>query len=339
MSETLYNSPTATIDPRVEFYRATAFWPRDSYKYRFLGRVVHDVGQLLFKEQWTGDEPATVLVYPVRSRLDSATPPQDIYIGISILLEFHAGYQQRASAALRDGAAHPMPTLDEWAVAAAISLQYSHNAWAAYKRYVAVCEVLVTAFELGRIVTALRPHLAGGPAAIDPSQWINECYLAWFSTCQLDPENPFARIPLRWGGSWWYVDKASLYAWILSTFDVSLRDGSGEPSSKTSSEPKAEQPVSNETSKPAKPQSDVPPKSKGGAKERYKWTEFDEEVLRVYRSNDRPISTHAFADRMLEWCSIAWNAEPGKSTVRRRIKTIMDRNSFRLDCEPVASNS
>lgn len=338
-----FGTQATSIDPRVEFYSSPVDWPRDSYKHRFMGRAVHDVGQLMFQEEWTGEEPSTVLVFAIRPRLDAATPPSDVYQAISILNCLHSGYQQRAAAARNDGWPAPMPTPDEWAFAAGIALQLSDRSWAAFKRYLAVLDVLTTVFEMGIVQAALRPHLAGDPETILPSQWINECYRAWFATCQLDPSNPFSRVPVRWGGSWWYVDKPSYYAWIRLTFDVALQAKNSEPvepvepapdpgseGSTTRAEASSEPEEVSQTAKAAK--------SKGGAKPRYRWSEFEVEMLRIYHGKNRPISIHAFADRMLEWCSNNWANEPGKSTIRKRIARVLERNGLRLEDEPGASN-
>ena len=320
-----------SVDPRVEFYSAPRDWPRESYKHRFMGRAIHDVGQLMFRDNWTGEEPSTAVVFSIRPRLDAATPPGDIRVATSILNCLHAGYQQRAAAVMKDGWPAPMPTPDEWAFAAGIALQLSDRSWTAFKRYLAVVDVLTTVFEMGIVQAALRPHFAGDPETVPASQWINECYLAWFATCQVDPANPFSRAPIRWGGSWWYVDKSSYYAWIRLTFDVALHPNSSEPdepvettpdqaskASATSAEASSEPEEVNQTAKPAK--------SNGGAKPRYRWSEFDVEMLRIYNGDNRPTSIHAFADRMLEWCSNSWPDEPGKSTIRKRIARVLDRN-------------
>jgi hypothetical protein len=190
----------------------------------FLGDIVHDLGRLLFQGVWTGDEPATVIIYPVRPVLDTATTPADVAIATQILYAHHQGFRNRADTAGANGRPTPLPTADEWPIAHALSRQIADQTMAAFKRYRDVESTLVTLFELGIVIAARRHHVVGFPEPIPQSHWINEIYPSWFATCQIDPQQPFSGVPIRVGGDWIYVDAESYQSWKNASFGAVARN-------------------------------------------------------------------------------------------------------------------
>lgn len=320
------------IDPRVEFWSDVGRWPRETYRHSFLANVVHNLGKLLFRETWTGEEPATVIVYPIRPVLDTATSPADIEMAVLILRANHLGFRARADAAHAVGQPAPMPTADEWPIAHALSRQIADATWGAFKRYWDVVTTLVTVFELGIVTAARRHHVVGHPEPIPTSHWINEIYPSWFATCQIDPERPFCGVPVRDGGDWIYVDLESYLAWRNASFGVMI--GVSQQATMATGQPsgaqghKAEVPA--DQGAPPDP-APARPKSRGGAKPTYEWSSFDSEVVRFAKSDDRPRSIRAFAGQMLSWCLETWGKEPGETTVRNRISKVLAENGLKLE--------
>ena len=207
----------AGVHPRKEFWSNISRWPRNCATHAFLGDVVLDLGPILFKE-WTGSEPATIVIHPLWPVLDASTPPEDIQRAVSILSWMHDGYKSRANSATEAWQGMPLPTPDEWAAAAGIVQQISDESIAAYNRFSCVTRVLVRAFELNFVATAIRGHLAGEMRPLSHGWWINECFEAWFETCQVDPAFPFMRRPVRSDGDWLYVDLRSYHLWRDAAF-------------------------------------------------------------------------------------------------------------------------
>lgn len=330
---TFATSKFPAVDPRVEFWSDPDRWPRETYRHSFLANVVHDLGKLLFREAWTGDEPATVIVYPIRPVLDTATSPADVEMAVHILRDYHAGFRVRADAVQAVGQPAPMPTADEWPIAHALSRQIADATWGAFKRYWGVVTTLVTVFELGIVTAARRHHVVGHPEPIPTSDWINEIYPSWFATCQIDPERPYCGVPVRDGGDWIYVELASYFAWRNASFGV-LSSGS-QPHVETTTAAEEKSAAQSQPNEAPANQSTDPvhsrPRNRGGAKPRYDWPVFDAEVMRRASSEDRPRSIRAFAEKMLQWCSETWGKEPGETTVRTRISEVLAKNGLKLE--------
>lgn len=341
MTVALDNLPS--IDPRVEFWSDRSQWPRDFAGFVFLPDIVHDLGRLLYGPEWTGKEPSTQLVYPIRHVLDTATSAADIALATTILEATHAGYQAKANAARANGQPLPLPAADEWPIAFALSRQLADVVWTQYMRYGGVMTTLVRLFELGIVATARRNHQAGPPIAIASHEWINEVYPSWFATCQIDPERPFSGIPIRDGGDWIYVDVASYLSWRNASFGVLTQTQASEPldakkkrgeaetpSHAADQDPLAKAKTSSSDAATAAPK----PTAKRGAKPQYDWKAVDEEVLRRAKEPNRPTSIHAFADLIASWCLDRWGKEPSNSRLRSRISRALANNGIDLD-EPL----
>lgn len=188
----------------------------------FAARVIHDLGALLFPDTWTSEEPGVILNAPIRHRHDTATPPADVQRAARLLYHCHHGYRARADRDIASGLGLPIPSPDEWTIAHGVSQQLWDAAVTAFNRYRTVIDTLVSLFELGIVVAASRPNLAGDFRPIAPGDWLNECYPSWFATCQLDPIMPYIRVPVREGGGWLYVDKRSYLAWRNLSFGPQL---------------------------------------------------------------------------------------------------------------------
>lgn len=321
------------IDPRVEFWSNPQYWPREATGVTFLGRVVQHLGGVMYGNNWTGQEPYTIVIYAIHRKLSAETPKHDIDYACRVLYQRHLSYRQRADIAFAAGEPCPLPTEDEWAVAFALSAQIEDETRSALNRYSFVIRVLVRVFELGIVQTALRPYEAGLLTPMTRGDWFNECYFAWFATCQVHPEFPFNQPPLRYGGRWIYVDIESYLSWLAIAFDTVGQRQSGQ------SEPKpASAATSAATTSPGsdmEPESNVkvhnqppPPKPtrKKGAPPKYDWSAYEREVLRRVRASNAPESIHEFADQMAEWCGQVWGKEPGNSTLRKYLQRVLDQN-------------
>ena len=102
--------------------------------------------------------------------------------------------------------------------------QLAETSHAAFNRYLDVVNLLVSLFEQGILQTAHRNHDFGLPVAIGPECWINECFPAWFATCQFNPRYPFNRLPVRDNGNWIYVERVGFDTWRNSVTRAHHRD-------------------------------------------------------------------------------------------------------------------
>jgi hypothetical protein len=362
---------TSHIDPRVEFWSDQTLWPRDATGVLFLGRVVRHLGGLMFGGAWAGCEPMTEIMYAIRPQLSAETPRRDIDYACALLYDKHLGYRQRADRAVAAREPVPLPTPDEWAVARAWSEAVESTTAASLNRFLAVIDVLTRVFEQGMVATALRPNQAGGLIWLKAGDWFNECYVAWFSTCQVHPENHFTRVPTRSGGLWIYVDAESYLKWLALAFDTvgahaarvattspnppdDLRAndkaapdvpfGSGAHESFDDALRADGETVSSVGSAEARdttaPVSGRPVsgeneararRRKVGARRQYPWDDFKAEIVRRVRARKAPQTVHEFADEMAHWCNETWGREPSNSRLRHYIDETLAENGLSLD--------
>ncbi len=313
------------VDPRVEFWSDQNRWPRNTVQHAFLANIVHDLGRCLFGAAWSGDEPATVLHYPIRHVHDTATTGSDIAIAVAILYRHHTGFRSRTDAASAQGQPAPLPSSDEWAIAHALSRQIADARWGAIKRYNDVMGTLVTLFEMGILVAARRHHVVGRPTPIASWEWINEIFPAWFATCQIDPDDAFSGIAVRDGGEWIYIETDGYLAWRDASFGVIISTGQS-PGAPAGPAQEGEQSV--DADQAGDHEAPARHRGKPGNKPAYDWPTFNAEALRRAASPERPRSARALAKEMLEWCSEAWGREPGESVVRKRLRTLLAENGL-----------
>jgi hypothetical protein len=320
------------IDPRVEFWSNPQYWPREATGVTFLGRVVQHLGSVMYGQQWTGEEPYTIVSYAIHRQLSAETPKQDIDYACRLLYQRHLSYRQRADLAFEAGEPCPLPVQDEWAIAFALSAQIEDETRSALNRYSSVVRLLVRVFELGIVQTALRPYEAGLLDPLPRGNWFNECYFAWFATCQVHVEFPFNQPPVRYGGRWIYVNTESYLSWLAIAFDTVGQKQAGQPEPKAASEPMSAEPAGtppdseSESSTHAPDQAPPKPERKKGAPPKYDWPTYESEVMRRARDGEAPTSIHDFADQMAEWCVQVWGKEPGHSTLRHYIRRVLDQN-------------
>lgn len=251
------STPSYSVDPRVEFWSDQTRWPRNCTTHVFLGWVFLDLGSIVYKA-WTGKEPTTAIVHPLWPTLDANTPQGDIRRAVDILLYIHEGYARRAEAALNAGQGMPMPTPDEWAVASGWWRQVADESQAAYNRFLGVVDILVSIFELNFVATAVRGNLAGEMRPVPAGWWINECFEHWFATCQIDPNFPFMRSPVRFGGDWIYVERDSYFAWRNAAFRALIEEREKAPqASATSDSSGDDDPAKDAASQPAEAGADA----------------------------------------------------------------------------------
>jgi hypothetical protein len=338
------------VNPRVEFWSDDSCWPRDASGVSFLGRIVHHLGRVVYGKEWTGYEPATTVVYPIRAHLSAETSERDIRWACELLRDDHPGYRLRCEAAAKAGEPRPMPTPDEWAVAHAWSEKMFQFTETSRARYFGVINVLLRVFEQGIVKTYLRPSEAGHIVALTPGEWFNECFLAWFATCQVHPQHRFSRTPIRYGGDWIYVDRDSYLAWLALAFDTvgqKQPDENAQARTATVAAPQAQsaEPETSQASEPpgglsrmpaAPPDADQPAKTKQrrrrtGARRKFAWDDFKAEVVRRVQKGDAPPTVHQFADEMALWCSETWGKEPSNSRLRYYIEQALAENGLSLD--------
>lgn len=366
---------TSNIDPRAEFWSEQTSWPRDATGVIFLARIVHHLGGLMFGPTWTRREPQSHIVYAIRPQLSAETPRRDIKYACALLHDRHLGYRQRAEQLAATGEPMPLPTPDEWAVARAWSEEIESLTAAGLNRFLAVIDVLTRVFEQGIVATALRPNLGGSLIWLKGGDWFNECYLAWFATCQVHPEKHFTRVPTRSGGLWIYVDAESYFRWVALAFDtvgataapvasappddqranenvapdIPSRGDAQQPSGDTlgaavetvSSGGSAE--TAGTTSRtPGQPLSRERGgrvrRRKRGARRKYAWDDYKAEIVRRVQAGTAPRTVHELADKMAYWCSESWGVEPSNSRLRYYIDETLAENSLSLD-DPATSKS
>jgi hypothetical protein len=313
MPRLLSNEPALT-SLRVEFWRDPDAWPKDSSQFAFLGRIVHDVGRLLYGDSWTGHEPATIPVAPIRPKLDGKTPEHDIRTAIHLLSHFNSSYEERAVAAHASGEGPPLPDTAEWAYAYAISKRMSEGSFELLRRFHEVGCLLETLFENGWVQTAIRPNRGGAARPVVPGDWFNEATGAWFATCQIDRNDPFSGIPIIGYGDWIYVELGSYYRWretvvASNAADIELPDY-------PELVPEEAQPANVE--KPARVPTDRAAGRKAGRKPEYDWPAFFAE-LTVRLAAGAPKSQSKLVAEMQVWCVEHWGKEPATSTIHKRI--------------------
>lgn len=205
------------IDARVEFWSGTGSpWPRDWHLHTFAARVVHRIGRLLYRQEWLGTEPETILVHPLPAKHDLSTRRDELEWAIHLLRLYHRPYADRYREALQALEPAPIPSSDEWQFAVGLSRQISNEAWSAFDRYRNVVDLSVSLLERGVLRAGLRSFHLGEPIALPPGTWYNEVYHAWFATCQVDVERPFSGVPIRAGGHWIMFEAQPFEQWEAS---------------------------------------------------------------------------------------------------------------------------
>lgn len=212
-------------NPRIAFWSRPELWPDDTPTHAFLARVVQHIGQLLFGDVWTGQEPATDLNSPLPKQLSIAVNHADLVRGCHILHEHDETYRKRCPVLSFELGQLPLPSEHEWARAVGIDAEMQRTAELAFRRYLGVCSDLATNFAAGIIGTATR-DVDGGFIFDEPKElWYTEFKLGRFGTCQLDVSKPFSS-KITTHGRYIFVDRLSLDA-ALRSLDQALPESAG----------------------------------------------------------------------------------------------------------------
>lgn len=223
------------IDARVEFWSGTGSpWPRDWHLHTFAARIVHRTGRLLYRQEWQGTEPETILAHPLPAKHDLSTRRDELEWAIFLLRLYHHAYADRYREAIQTLEPAPIPSPDEWQFAVGLSRQISNDTWSAFDRYRNVVDLLVSLLERGVLCAGLRSFHLGEPFALPPGTWFNEVYHAWFATCQVDLERPFSGVPIRAGGHWIMFDTQPFELWESSVRRSTAFHGADTPAAATS---------------------------------------------------------------------------------------------------------
>jgi hypothetical protein len=157
MQAELFPSPYQLAEPRNVFWSRTWEWPESNDDFIFLGEVVQIIGKLIYGNDWTGDEPATLRV-PVLPEFYHAEIDQNhLRYACSLLSGASILYRARCAS----GPKPPMPTSDEWAEAVALSQERLIKRRQALDRFWDVGRRLSYDFKRGHIITALRDFDGG----------------------------------------------------------------------------------------------------------------------------------------------------------------------------------
>ena len=348
------------IDARVEFWSGEgARWPRNSHRYIFAGCAVHATGRLIYRQDWSGTEPETILVHPLPARFDTATRRDELDWAVFLLVRYYPPSAEKHQKARLASEAASFPEPDEWQFAVALSRQISNDSVAAITRYNQVVDLLVSLLEQGVLRAALRPYFLGDPESLPSGTWYNEVYHAWFATCRVDVEKPFTGVPTRFGGHWIVFEAEPFNAWVASVKRFANDHRRAEPADATTGpttdgaanapgagEPETEIPAESEdqvfktgtnsvnsvsTEEMSSPNVAVKkPKRTAGAKAKYAWNDgpFEQKILSVMSTEPKPTSLHCLADAMLAWCLEQWEQEPGKTTMRIRIAEVLSQHNL-----------
>ncbi len=202
-------------DPRIAFWTHPELWPDDTPTHAFLARVLQHIGLLKFGDEWTGQEPATVLDGPLPVRLSTAVNHAELARGCHILYEHDDAYRKRCPPFSFEFGQLPLPSEQEWARVVEIDTELRRKAEVAFRRYSEVCADLATDFASGIIGTATR-DFDGGFIFDEPKElWYTEFKLGRFYTCQVDVSKPFCPEAIT-GGRYIFVDRLSLDAALQS---------------------------------------------------------------------------------------------------------------------------
>lgn len=185
------------MNPRIDFWRNSHEWPRDSLEFIFLGRAVKALGEAMFGSQWDGSEFITEFPQQL-----PASPPHvssgRSYFAHHLLIKHRPDFnrsplkiQQRGSLPFS-----PMPpeirfSSEEWAAALEIVKEATERARPALVRADQVMGKISEMAASGELRTALRPKPGGAFSEIPIEWWNTERARSRFDFCQMNPNKPF----------------------------------------------------------------------------------------------------------------------------------------------------
>lgn len=210
-SKNLFEGFDAAPDPRARFWSSEFLWPEDTINHMFLARAVHIVGNRIYGEKWTGQEPLAENFDPLPAALSASTDASDTLRGSKLLVEHSAEYRQRCAALSRLA----MPTDEEWTLAVSIAKLVSDDRRQAVSRYLDICHRLARTFRNGIVQTSARAFNGGPEQPLDWSLWNTEYHWSRFDCCRIDPNQPFDARPAWNGGHWLFVE--------ITSFERALR--------------------------------------------------------------------------------------------------------------------
>jgi hypothetical protein len=197
---------------RVDFWKNSQKWPRDSSSYVFLARAVQAFGQQMFPGEWTGNEAQIELM----AAIPEGNLEEDVSLNFRIKKTVDPKawtFPDKPKLAISPGGfagGPPKATKDEWRRAREIVAEDHAAKMPALRRLSSVEDHIINLAEAGTISTAVRP-LAGGKCVELPNWvWNGEGLNRRFHMCQINPDKPFT-VASAGDAFWWiFVLKADL---------------------------------------------------------------------------------------------------------------------------------
>lgn len=203
-------SETSRTSARVAFWSNEIAWADDTPAYVFLARVVHRVGKILFGNDWTGLEPQAEPLHPLPEWLDTQVDSSQLRRACRLLYDGHEPYKARCPEFAVYLERWPIPDPSEWALARQISVAQHESERQSLNRFLEVLWRLSAAFKEGSINTATRDFDGGRENVQEPFFWNTENNWPRFCTCQINPQEPYARAVISHGGAFIFVERRSL---------------------------------------------------------------------------------------------------------------------------------
>ena len=177
------------------FWLAPSQWPRDPSGFVFLARAVHEIGQTIMKDEWTGSEPTTehIPCLPTTFGLGQYPPPPHHLERAHRLLMKHRPEFNRTP--LEWGKWGP-PSItfsdEEWEAAVELSKQEEQQTLPYVQRFLAVQHKIVEQCEAGKLISFYRWDATGRMFPISREWWNTDLWQFRFIKCEINPKEPMS---------------------------------------------------------------------------------------------------------------------------------------------------
>jgi hypothetical protein len=187
-----------------------------------------------------------------------------------------------------------------------------------WKLVVNVRRHLLHQLQSGAISASVRPYDGGQWRALTPGDWNADLASLQrrFICGAMDPDRPFPGRGMAWPSGWWIfldqhsVEKSECLATSINVQDMGAEKDRVSPAVSIS-------------------------KAKRGRKSSYNWDDFDSEaeffivdnggISRDVDPGPEGFSQSTIEKHMADWTSQKWNTSPAESTIRDRVKRVLDR--------------
>lgn len=288
-------------DPRVNFWRSPRTWPNDTKDFVFAGKAILKLGPHLLGSKWVDAAPATELRWELPTSLSLFTQLEDIQRGVRLLERQRTKYTERRPAeTILTPRPNVFPTDDEWEEAVALAKREFEASWQLYLLFFRVSDALANACLDGHICTATRAIDGGAFTPKDRDFWNGETVYRRFETCRVDEAAPFTSQVVKDGGSWLFMERASLETFIQG------------PSASPAPEPERVEAIEQATRRRRRP----------GRRPVHDWEAMAIEYSRLATSKSitEESTTSGIADTLLDWAAERWTSMPEKSTVEDKVR-------------------